>query len=127
MKTLLLLFFMCAPLWVFAGSDTELRAPGHFTKIHLTGNIEKVDLVADDRESVYIESEGISTAKVETTVCDGVLYIHVKEGAKDKASVRLTITYRQLKEVQNYSTAEVEGGPRPKGAIIPQMPAVQIK
>ena len=93
---------------IFAQNQTT-RNLSAFDKISISGGFEKVVLSAGSSESVGIEAPGVDPEDVITEIKGSTLNIRMKKGSYNKDhKIRLTVTYRNLSELSNSGSTDIE-------------------
>ncbi len=99
--------FFC-PLITTAQKATDTRSLSAFEKISTSGGFDKIILKEGAAESITLEVEGIDPTKITTTVKNNTLEIETKRGRWSNYTAILTITYKQLREINNSGSSNFE-------------------
>ncbi len=101
----LVVFFMVS---IFAQAQTrnETRSLIEFNTIKISNSIE-AELIQGNENGIEIVASGIELDKVLTTVSDHTLEVKIARGNFKSSSVKVTITYVDLNEVQASTSAKV--------------------
>ena len=87
----------------------ETRSLSDFNRIAISGGFVKVILKQGDTESVRIESEGVDLEQIQTDVKGNQLHLGVKSQRwSNKGRVKLIVTYRQLTEINNSGSTDIQ-------------------
>lgn len=113
---LLLLVFSCLSVTAFA-QKTVTRSLSSFDGIALSGGFDKVILKEGNTESITIEAEGVDPDHILTEIKGNTLGIRMKKGSYRNARIHLNITYRQLREVSNSGSSDIEALSPIKGEV----------
>ncbi|MCC6459507.1 MAG: DUF2807 domain-containing protein [Saprospiraceae bacterium] len=113
---LLLLVFSCLNVAAFA-QKTVTRSLSSFDGIALSGGFDKVILKEGNTESITIEAEGVDPEHILTEIEGNTLGIRMKKGSYRNARIHLNITYRQLREVSNSGSSDIEALSPIKGEV----------
>ena len=110
MKTrLLLTFFGGLVLSAMAGAqNTVTRSLSSFDKIAISGGYDKLILQEGSSESVSLQVDGVDADKILTEVHGSTLEIGMKKGNYRNMNVRITVTYKNLKEVASSGSTNIE-------------------
>ncbi|MFD2035818.1 head GIN domain-containing protein [Belliella marina] len=106
LKVLLAVLFSISTLACYAQTNTETRELRNFSSIKVANAIE-AELVKGDKNSISIVASGIDLDKVETNVSDDALEVKLGRGNFRSSSVKVTITYIDIDEVQAQTSAKV--------------------
>jgi hypothetical protein len=106
---LLALVAVCLLSWLRASAQTasETRNLSSFNQVDIAGGFEAVTLQEGATESVAIEASGIELDKIKTEVKGNTLQIGLKNGQYKNSKIRVTVTYRSLKEINNSGSSDV--------------------
>ncbi|ERM80791.1 hypothetical protein P872_21045 [Rhodonellum psychrophilum GCM71 = DSM 17998] len=91
---------------VQAQTQRETRSLRDFNSIKVSNSIE-AELVRGDKNEIQIIASGIELDKVETNVSDNTLEVKLGRGNFKSNSVKVTITYIDIEEVQASTSAKV--------------------
>jgi Putative auto-transporter adhesin, head GIN domain len=102
---------------IFAQKNTETRAIGSFDRIDISGGFQLIELKEGSEESVRIEASGVALDKIETDIVGNTLRIRMKRGSYNDTRIKMLVTYKQLDEVSNSGSSDIEAlntikGPR---------------
>jgi hypothetical protein len=89
-----------------AQTNNETRSLSNFSSIKISNSIE-AELIKGDQNKIDIVASGIELDKVETNVSDNALEVKLARGNFKSNSVKVTITYTELNEVQASTSAKV--------------------
>lgn len=92
---------------IFA-QKTTTRNLSAFDNISIAGGFDKVYLKAGSSETVSIEAEGIDPDKILTEVDGNTLKVHMKKGSYRNSKIKLNITYKSLREINNSGSSDIE-------------------
>jgi len=109
MKIKSLFGFVCLFLITFlvkAQTQSETRSLRDFNSIKVSNSID-AELVRGDKNEIQIMASGIELDKVETNVYDNTLEVKLARGNFKSKSVKVTITYVDIDEVQASTSAKV--------------------
>lgn len=109
MKIKSLFGFVCLFLITFlvkAQTQSETRSLRDFNSIKVSNSID-AELVRGDKNEIQIMASGIELDKVETNVYDNTLEVKLARGNFKSNSVKVTITYVDIDEVQASTSAKV--------------------
>lgn len=109
MKIKSLFGFVCLFLITFlvkAQTQSETRSLRDFNSIKVSNSID-AELVRGDKNEIQITASGIELDKVETNVSDNTLEVKLARGNFKSNSVKVTITYVDIDEVQASTSAKV--------------------
>lgn len=102
-------FFLSITVCI-AQNRTETRPLSTFDRIDIAGGYEVVQLRAGEEASVFIEANGTDLDKIETKVVGNTLQIQTKRGYwGHNGRVRMVVTYRNLEEINNSGSTDIEG------------------
>lgn len=99
--------FFC-PIITNAQKATDTRSLAAFEKISTSGGFDKIILKEGAAESITLEVDGIDPAKIITRVKNNTLEIEMKEGNWSNYKAILTITYKNLREINNSGSSNFE-------------------
>ena len=106
---LLLTLFGGLVLSAMAGAqNTVTRNLSSFDKIAISGGYDALILQEGNSESVSIEVKGVDADKIITEVDGSTLEIGMKRGNYRNIKVRITVTYKNLKEVASSGSTNIE-------------------
>ncbi|MCH7401269.1 head GIN domain-containing protein [Belliella kenyensis] len=91
---------------VFAQTQKETRDLRNFSSLKVNSAIE-AELVKGEKNSIAIVASGVDLDKVETNVSDGTLEVKLGRGNFRSSSVKVTITYVDIDEIQASSSSKV--------------------
>ncbi|MCH7409764.1 DUF2807 domain-containing protein [Belliella sp. DSM 111904] len=91
---------------VFAQTQKETRDLRNFSSLKVNSAIE-AELVKGEKNSIAIVASGVDLDKVETNVSDGTLEVKLGRGNFRSSSVKVTITYVDIDEIQASSNSKV--------------------
>lgn len=104
----LFLVLMCT---VFALSlqaqNSETRTLGSFNTIDVAGGFELITLQQGDVEKVFIEASGVDLDKIETKIKGDHLGIGMKNGSYNHGKIKITVTYKSIKEINNSGSSDI--------------------
>lgn len=109
MKIKSLFGFVCLFLITFlvkAQTQSETRSLRDFNSVKVSNSID-AELVRGDKNEIQIMASGIELDKVETNVYDNTLEVKLARGNFKSNSVKVTITYVDIDEVQASTSAKV--------------------
>jgi len=106
---LFLTFFGGLVLSAMAGAQNNVtRSLSSFDKIAISGGYESVMLQEGSSESITLELNGVDADKIITEVKGSTLEIGMKKGSYNGSKIRMTITYKNLKEVAASGSSNIE-------------------
>ena len=109
MKTKKLIGFVSLFLITFlvqGQTQKETRSLRDFNSIKVSNSIE-AELIRGDKNEIQIIASGIELDKVETNVSDNTLEVKLSRGNFKSNSVKVTITYIEIDELQAFTSAKV--------------------
>jgi Putative auto-transporter adhesin, head GIN domain len=86
---------------------TETRALSSFSRIGVAGAYE-VTLVQSDKEEIFISAKGIELERIKTEVKNNTLEIETKKGRYADSDVKITIYYKEIKELMSSGSSDIE-------------------
>ncbi|AFL83979.1 Protein of unknown function (DUF2807) [Belliella baltica DSM 15883] len=89
-----------------AQTNKETRDLRDFSSIKVSNSIE-AELVKGDKNSISIVASGIELDKIETNVSEDILDVKLGRGNFRSSSVKVTITYIDIDEIQASTSAKV--------------------
>jgi hypothetical protein len=108
MRAIIFLSFLLLAIPAIAQkSATETRKLEGFEVVSLSGGFDQVVLQEGSSESIVIEASGVELDKIETRVKGKTLEVGMKNGRYNNVDIRLTITYRTLKELNTSGSGDV--------------------
>lgn len=93
---------------IAVAQNKETRSLSAFDRVDISGGFEIVALQEGSKESISIEAAGIDLEKIETKVLGNTLKIGIKRGWYDNARIKLYITYRQINEINNSGSSNID-------------------
>ncbi|MBL7782218.1 MAG: DUF2807 domain-containing protein [Saprospiraceae bacterium] len=106
---LLLTLFGGLVLSAMAGAQNNVtRSLPSFNKIAISGGYDAVLLQEGSSEGVTLELNGVDADKIITEVKGSTLEIGMKKGSYNGAKIRMTITYKKLKEIASSGSSNIE-------------------
>ncbi len=103
-----MLFLFLFQLEASAQTATVTRSLSAFDKVAISGGFDAVILKEGSAESVTLEVKGIDADKIKTEVKNGTLEIGMKKGVYGNFKATVTVTYRNIEEIANSGSSDVE-------------------
>lgn len=91
-----------------ASGQNVTRNLSSFDKIAISGGFDAVILQEGGSESVSLDVSGVDADKITTEVKGSTLEIGMKKGSYKDFKARITVTYRNLKEVASSGSTDIE-------------------
>lgn len=95
-------------LTAMASSAQTTRNLSSFDKIAISGGFDAVILQEGSSESASLEVSGTDVDNIVTEVKGSTLEIGMKKGNYKNVKVRITVTYRNLREIANSGSTSIE-------------------
>ncbi len=108
MKIRLLIPLLGGLLLTAMASAQTTRNLSSFDKIAISGGFDAVILQEGGAESVSLEVSGVDADKIITEVKGSTLEIGMKKGNYKNFKARITVTYRNLREIANSGSTNIE-------------------
>ncbi len=99
--------FFLAPFFLLGQSSVTRTLPT-FSKIAISGGYDKVFLQESSSESVKLDVSGIDPENIVTEVKGNTLQIRTKNGNWRNFKAKITVTYRQVTEIANSGSSDIE-------------------
>ncbi|MFN3802772.1 head GIN domain-containing protein [Belliella pelovolcani] len=106
LTSLLVILFLVLAQQTMAQTQRENRDLRNFSSIKV-GNAIEAELVKGDKNTISIIASGVDLDKVESNVADNSLELKLGRGNFRSSSVKVTITYVDIDEIQASSNAKV--------------------
>lgn len=106
LKVLFAFLFSISAIFSFAQTNKETRDLRNFSSVKVANSIE-AELVKGDKNSISIVASGVELDKVETNVSEDALEVKLGRGNFRSSSVKVTITYIDIDEVQATTSSKV--------------------
>lgn len=90
------------------GQTTVTRSLPAFDKIAISGGFDAVILQEGSSEGVSLDFSGVDADRIVTEVKGSKLEIGMKNGNYRNMKVRITVTYRNLYEIANSGSTDIE-------------------
>lgn len=107
MKNLFLVFVCTVFALSLQAQKSETRTVASFNAIDVSGGFELVTVQQGDVEKVLIEAEGVDLEKIETRIKDNHLGIRMKKGSYNHGNIKITVTYKNIKEINNSGSSDI--------------------
>jgi len=108
MKNLFVVLLCTVFAFSIHAQSTETRTLESFNSIDVSGGFDLITVQQGDIEKVVIEASGIDLDKIETKVQGSHLGIAMKKGMwGNKAKVKITVTYKSIKEINNSGSSNI--------------------
>ena len=108
MKIRLLIPLLGGLLLTAMASAQTTRNLSSFDKIAISGGFDAVILQEGSTESVSLDVSGVDADKIITEVKGSTLEISMKKGSYKNMKARITVTYRNLREIANSGSTNIE-------------------
>ena len=108
MKIRLLIPLLGGLVLTAMASAQTTRNLSSFDKVAISGGFDAIILQEGGSESVSIDVSGVDADKIVTEVKGSTLEIGMKKGNYKNFKARITVTYRNLREIANSGSSDIE-------------------
>ena len=108
MKIRLLIPLLGGLVLTAMASAQTTRNLSSFDKVAISGGFDAIILQEGGSESVSIDVSGVDADKIVTEVKGSTLEIGLKKGTYKNFKARITVTYRNLREIANSGSSDIE-------------------